>query len=132
MRHFANPVQNQPIDISEEFAKQENHFFIGSKIEEFDRDSASGKIRWKGQALKQRVSYHQLTPQFEDYKVWEDTPPEEYEDEQDLPFSASFITPRTARLQVSTQIAALPKGASLMLDGEPKADDSWEMSSTDS
>ena len=62
MRQFANAVQNQPIDVSEEFGKQENHFFIASKAEEFDRSSASGKIRWKGQALKQRISYHQLTP----------------------------------------------------------------------
>jgi alpha-D-xyloside xylohydrolase len=107
MRQFANTVQNQPIDTSEEFAKQENHFFIASKIEEFDRNSASGKIRWQGQALKQRVSYHQLTPQFADYKVWEDVPPGEYEDEQNLPFSVSFITPRTVRLQASTQIAEL-------------------------
>src|SRR5215203_5795853 len=131
MRQFANTAQNQPIDTSEEFAKQENHFFIGSKIEEFDKISASGKIRWQGQALKQRVSYHQITPQFEDYKVWEDVPPGEYEDEQDLPFSVSFITPRTIRLQMSTQIAALRKGASLMLDGEPGTDNSWEMSSTE-
>ena len=130
MRQFANTVQNQPVDISEEFTKQENHFFIGSQVEEFDSDSASGKIRWKGQALKQRVSYHQLTPQFGDYKVWEDVPPGEYEDEQDLPFSISFITPRTVRLQMSTQIATLREGTSLMLDGEPDADDSWQMSST--
>lgn len=127
MRHYANTVQNQPIDMSEEWTKQENHFFIASKIEEFDRSSLSGKIRWRGQALKQRVSYHQLTPQLEDYKVWEDAPPGEYEDEQDLPFSVSFISPRTVRLQMSAQIAALREEASLVLDGEPGTDDSWEM-----
>jgi alpha-D-xyloside xylohydrolase len=127
MRHYANNVQNQPIDMSEEWTKQENHFFIASKIEEFDRSSLSGKIRWKGQALKQRVSYHQLTPQLEDYKVWEDAPPGEYEDEQDLPFSVSFISPRTVRLQMSAQIAALREEPSLMLDGEPGTDASWEM-----
>ena len=127
MRHYANVVQNQPIDMSEEWTKQENHFFIASKIEEFDRSSLSGKIRWKGLALKQRVSYHQLTPQLEDYKVWEDAPPGEYEDEQDLPFSVSFISPRTVRLQMSAQIAALREEASLVLDGEPGTDDSWEI-----
>src|SRR5215207_1792493 len=132
MRQFASAAQNQPIDVGEEFVKQENHFFIASKIEEFDSSSASGKIRWKGQALKQRVSYHQITPQFEDYKVWEDVPPEEYEDDQDLPFSVSFITPRTVRLQISTQVGALREETSLMLDGEPKADDSWEMSNAES
>src|SRR5829696_2780468 len=132
MRQFANAVQNQPIDVSEEFGKQENHFFIASKAEEFDRSSASGKIRWKGQALKQRISYHQLTPQLEDYKVWEDTPPGEYEDDQDLPFSVSFVTPRTVRLQLSTQVAEIPREGSLMLKGVPGADDSWEMSSAES
>ena len=116
MRQFANAVQNQPIDVSEEF----------------DRNSASGKIRWKGQALKQRVSYHQLTPKLEDYKVWEDTPPGEYEDDQDLPFSVSFVTPRTVRLQLSTQVAEIPKEGSLMLKGVPGADDSWKMSSAES
>ena len=79
--------------MSEEWAKQENHFFIASKIQDFDKSSVSGKIRWKGLALKQRVSYHQITPQFEDYKVWEDAPPGEYEDEQELPFYVSFISP---------------------------------------
>lgn len=44
MRQFANAAQNQPIDVSEEFAKQENHFFIASKIEEFDRSSATLRI----------------------------------------------------------------------------------------
>src|SRR5918911_300141 len=132
MRQFANTVQNQPIDMSEEFSKQENHFFIGSRITEFDPRSASGKIRWESHALKQRVSYHQLTPQFEDYKVWEDTPPGEYEDDQDLPFSVSFITPRTVRLEMTTQIAAMREDASPMLDGEPGTDDSWETSSTGS
>jgi alpha-D-xyloside xylohydrolase len=132
MRQFANAVQNQPIDVSEEFTKQENHFFIASKIEEFDRRSASGKIRWKSLALKQRVSYHQLTPQFEDYKVWEDVPPGEYEDDQDLPFSVSFINPRTVRLRMSTQVVALREKTSLMLDGEPDSDDSWEISSAGS
>ena len=64
--------------------------------------------------------------------MWEDVPPGEYEDEQDLPFTTSFITPRTVRLQMSTQISALREAPSLMLDGEPGADDSWEMSSAES
>ena len=93
MRWFKHPVQNQPIDMSEEWAKQENHFFIPTKIQELDRHSASGKIRWKRHALYQRISYHQLTPQIGDYKTWEDVPPWEYEDEQDLPFSVSLVTP---------------------------------------
>jgi len=96
MKEYEAAFQNQPVDISEEFTKQQNHFFVGSVIQEFDPDTASGEILWRGPALKQRVSYHQFTFQFEDYKVWEDTPPEEYEDEQSLPFSLSSPRRRCA------------------------------------
>ena len=103
MKEYGAALQNQPVDVSEEFSKQQNHFLVGSKVSEFDPDAASGKILWKGLALKQRVSYHQLTLQFEDYKVWEDTPPEEYEDEQALPCLLSFVTPRTVRLRMAAR-----------------------------
>jgi alpha-D-xyloside xylohydrolase len=75
----------------------------------------------------QRVSYHQLTLQFEDHKVWEDLPPGEYEDDRALPFSLSFVTPRTLRLQIAARPEIYSDEPSLMLDGEPPTDDSWEM-----
>src|SRR5215217_5555560 len=117
--------QNEPVDVSEEFSKQENHFFVGDRVEEFDPESASGKMCWKSLALKQRVSYHQITGQFEDYKTWEDLPPGEYEDDRALPFDLSFVTPRTVRLR----LAARPEGCrgepTLMLENELPIDDSW-------
>lgn len=95
MGEYEAAFQNQPVDISREFVRQENHFFVGERLESLDLRSASGKILWKSLSLKQRVSYHQLTLQFEDYKVWEDTPPGEYEDDQTFPFDISFVSPRT-------------------------------------
>src|SRR3712207_6515935 len=127
MGEYGVVFQNEPIDVSGEFARQENHFFVGSKVLEFDPRSASGKMLWKGRSLTQRVSYHQLTLQFEDYKVWEDLPPGEYEDDQALPFSLSFVTPRTLRLQIAARPEIYSDEPSLMLDGEPPTDDSWEM-----
>jgi alpha-D-xyloside xylohydrolase len=133
MKEYEAVFQNQPVDVGEEFAKQQNHFFIGSRVPEFDPGTASGKILWKGLALKQRVSYHQLTLQFEDYKVWWDTPPEEYEDEQTLPFSLSFVSPKTVRLRIAARPGLYPDEPSLMLDGEPQTNDSsWEMSDDES
>lgn len=134
MSEYQVTLQNQPVDVSEEFSRQENHFFVGSKVEEFDRRGATGKIKWKSMSLKQRVSYHQVTLPLEDYKVWQDAPPGEYKDDQDLPFSISFITPKAVRLR----LAARPETTryepfSLMLDGEPGTDDSsWEMSDSGS
>ena len=129
MREYEATLQNQPVDISEEFTKQQNHFFIGSMVQEFDLGTASGEILWRGLALKQRVSYHQLTLQFEEYKVWEDTPPEEYEDEQSLPFSLSFVTPKTVRLRLAARARGIRDEPSLMFAVPPPTDDSsWEMS----
>jgi alpha-D-xyloside xylohydrolase len=133
MKEYEAAFQNQPVDISEEFTKQQNHFFVGSQVTEFDPDTASGKILWRGLALKQRVSYHQLTLQFEDYKVWEDTPPEEYEDEQALPFSLSFVSPKTVRLRLAARARGFQDEPSLMFAGPPPTDDSsWEMSQAES
>jgi alpha-D-xyloside xylohydrolase len=133
MKEYEAVFQNQPVDVSEEFTKQHNHFFVGSVVQEFDPDTASGEILWRGLALKQRVSYHQLTLQFEDYRVWEDTPPEEYEDEQALPFSLTFVTPKTVRLRLSARARGIQDEPSLMFAVPPPTDDSsWEMSETGS
>jgi alpha-D-xyloside xylohydrolase len=133
MKEYEAAFQNQPVDVSEEFTKQQNHFFVGSVVQEFNPQTASGEILWRGLALKQRVSYHQLTLQFEDYKVWEDTPPEEYEDEQALPFSLSFVTPKTVRLRLAARASGVHDKPSLMFAGLPPTDDSsWQMSEAES
>jgi alpha-D-xyloside xylohydrolase len=128
MGEFGVVFQNEPVDVSEEFSKQENHFFVGDRVEEFDPQSASGRIRWKSFSLKQRVSYHQITTQLEEYRIWEDLPQGEYEDDRALPFDLSFVTPRTVRLR----LAARPEGCrgepTLMLVDEPPSDDSWRVS----
>jgi alpha-D-xyloside xylohydrolase len=129
MGEYGVVFQNEPVDVSREFTRQENHFFVGSKVSDFDPRSASGRILWKGRSMKQRVSYHQLTLQLEDYKVWEDLPPGEYQDDQALPFSLSFVTPRTLRLRLDARPKTPPVDEpSLMLTGDPPTDDSWEVS----
>jgi hypothetical protein len=55
MEEYGAVLQNQPVDVGEEFARQVNHFFIGSKVSEFDPRTAFGRIPWKGLALKQGV-----------------------------------------------------------------------------
>ncbi len=127
MGEYEATFQNQPVDISREFVRQENHFFVGERVESFDPRSASGEILWRSLSLKQRVSYHQLTLQFEDYKVWEDMPPGEYEDDQTFPFGISFVSPRTIRLRVAARPEKIREKESLMLVGDPGTDDSWEM-----
>jgi hypothetical protein len=54
-------------------------------------------------------------------------PPSEYEDDQDFPFSISFVTPKTVRLRLAARPRDIPEENSLMLDGEPPTGGpSWE------
>jgi hypothetical protein len=71
---FDGPLENRPVDPSEEFNKQHNHFFTAQKLAGFDPGSAFGKIRWEGFSLEQRVSYHQVTLPFANQKAWVDVP----------------------------------------------------------
>ena len=41
MKEYEAAFQNQPVDVSEEFAKQQNHYFVGSVAREFDPDTAT-------------------------------------------------------------------------------------------
>ena len=124
MKEYESLLQNQPVDVSEQFTSQHNHYFVGSAIREFDTDQApggvSGEILWKGISLKQRVSYHQITLEFEDYKVWRDTPQGEYDDQQALPFSLSFVSPRCVRLRCAARAHGIRDEPSLMLAGSPR------------
>jgi alpha-D-xyloside xylohydrolase len=124
---FDRELENRPIDPSEEFSKQYNHFFLAQKLVGFDPQSALGKIRWEGFSLMQRVSYHQVTLPFSGGKGWQDAPESEYEDVRDFPFWVSFVTPRTVRLGLSARPQGAHEEGSLMLDGEPPEDDSWEL-----
>ena len=61
MTEHETTLQNQPVDISEEFGKQENHFFVGWRVEEFDRHAASGTITWRGPGTK---TAHIISPAY--------------------------------------------------------------------
>jgi alpha-D-xyloside xylohydrolase len=137
VKEYEALLQNQPVDVSEQFTNQHNHYFVGSAVREFEPDngsgSVSGEILWKGISLKQRVSYHQLTLEFADYKVWWDTPPEEYDDQQALPFSLSFVSSRCVRLRCAARPKGIRDEPSLMLAGSPPVDvASWKSRGTES
>jgi len=49
---FDGPLENRPVDPSEEFNKQHNHFFTVQKHAGFDPRSAFGKIRSGGRDFR--------------------------------------------------------------------------------
>jgi alpha-D-xyloside xylohydrolase len=140
LRDYDYPYLNQPSDVSEEFSRQENHFFVGMRLDEFDFENATGAIRWDRYTLRQRMSFNQVTPllektswgergaSFEDDKFAEEFPIGEYEKDHVLPFSLSFVSPRTVRLRLTTRPGPIQDEPSLMLDGEPPVSDAWGVS----
>jgi hypothetical protein len=48
MGEYGMAFQNEPVDVSGEFVRQENHYFVGSKVTKFDPLSASGTMAVDG------------------------------------------------------------------------------------
>ena len=117
--------QNDPIDPSAEFRKQHNHFFVAQRAERLEPDRAAGDVLWKRMSLVQRVSYHQVTLQLEDYAVWKDMPADEYADERVCPFGLEFVSPRCVRVRLSIRPDGLGDGGSPMLEGYEPGEE-WE------
>ena len=111
--------QNDPVDPSAEFDKQQNHFFVADSVTELDPQAARGELRWKRRALGQRVSYHQVTLQLEDMQLWHDMPEQEYRDEQSFPFELSFLSPRTVRVRIAARPALKERPSPMLEDCEP-------------
>jgi alpha-D-xyloside xylohydrolase len=57
-------------------------------------------------------------------------PATEYDENPALPFSLTFISPRTIRLRLTTRDAPLGNEPSLMLTGTPARDNSWKVQQT--
>lgn len=109
--------QNDPVDPSAEFRKPHNHFFVAQRAAHVEPDRPAGEVLWKRMSMVQRVSYHQVTLQLEDYAVWKDMPPTEYADERACPFALEFVSPRCVRVRLAIRPGDLADGASVMLDG---------------
>jgi alpha-D-xyloside xylohydrolase len=143
LRDYDHRYLNQPVDVSQEFSRQENHFFLGARLQDFDPDSASGSLLWERHNFRQRMSFNQITPlferarwepageSFENDKFAEEFPVGEYERDHSLPFALSFVTPRTLRIRLGTRRGPLRPADSPMLVGDPPQDDSWRTRETD-
>lgn len=144
MRNYDFPYLNQTPDVSADFAKEENAFFVASRVSQFDPESASGFIEWERYVLRQKMSFNQATPllekatwspeggSFEEDKHAEEFPAGEYDKDVSLPFSLSFISPRTVRLRLTTKSEMPEETPSLMLDGALSSDPNWQVSADES
>ena len=117
-------------DVSKEFEKLEHVYFVGSRVASFDPTTGEGTLQWDRYERHPNLSFNKLDVAFGRAESSE-FPGTEYDRDPILPFSISFVSPRTVRLQFSTRevpIEDLRTEPSLMLDGPVTSDNSWTVS----
>lgn len=123
-------VLGDPPDVSQDFQNMENVYFVGSKVENFDTKSGSGNLVWDRYLKSTTLSFNKIDVALSKGKGSE-FPGTEYDENPSLPFSISFIDSRTVRLRFNSRSINLDDGNSLMLDGVPKKDNSWKVTSNE-
>jgi alpha-D-xyloside xylohydrolase len=123
-------VLGDPVDISQDFQKMENVYFIGARVAAFDPSTGQGKLQWDRYLRNTTLSFNKMDVGFTRGHATE-FPGTEYDQDPSLPFSITFVSPRTVRLRFSTRAVPLSEGNSLMLAGPVPTDHSWRVEQTD-
>ncbi len=123
-------VLGDPVDVAQDFQKMENVYFIGSKVTSFDTTTGQGNLQWDRYWRNTTLSFNKIDVGFVRGRGTE-FPATEYDQDPTLPFSISFVSPRTVRLRLSTRAVPLSDGQSLMLAGPVAKDSSWRVEQND-
>jgi alpha-D-xyloside xylohydrolase len=127
----APPVLGDPIDVSQEFRRLEQSYFVASRVTDFDPATGRGTLQWDRYARQPNYSFAKVDLDLARARPNE-FPGTEYDADPALPFAIDFISPRTVRLRLSTRNVPIQDTPSLMLAGPPRVDRSWRMERTDS
>lgn len=123
-------VLGDPVDISQDFQKMEQVYFVGSKVTKFDPPTGEGTLQWDRYLRQTTLSFNKIDVGLSKGKATE-FPGTEYDENPALPFSLTFVSPRTVRLRLTTRSMPLRETPSLMLTGVPPKDNSWKVAQTD-
>src|SRR5689334_14132742 len=119
-------VLGDPVDVSQDFQKMENVYFIGSRVSSFDAATGQGTLQWDRYLRNTTLSFNKIDIGLA-RGVATEFPGTEYDQDPSLPFAISFVSPRTIRLRFSTRAVPLSEGQSLMLAGPVPKDTSWRV-----
>lgn len=123
-------VLGDPVDVSQDFQKLENVYFIASRVTSFDPATGQGSLQWDRYLRSTTLSFNKIDVPFVRGRATE-FPGTEYDQDPSLPFSLSFVSPRTLRLRLSTRSVSRSDGNSLMLAGPVPKDTSWRVQQSD-
>jgi alpha-D-xyloside xylohydrolase len=121
-------LMGEPVDVSQEFQKPEQLFFVANRVTSFDPATGEGSLEWVRHVRRPALSFNKLDLGFS-RAASGDFPGTEYDQDPVLPFSISFVSPRTVRLRLATRAVAWRETPSPMLVAEPPRDRSWKVQS---
>jgi alpha-D-xyloside xylohydrolase len=122
-------VLNDPVDVSQDFQRMEQVYFVGGRVKEFDAATGRGSLQWDRYLRSTTLSFNKIDVTLGRGQATE-FPGTEYDSDPALPFSITFVSPRTVRLRFNTRNAPIVDAPSLMLDGDPPRDNSWKVEQT--
>src|SRR2546421_2447092 len=126
----APSVLNDPMDVSQDFQRMENVYFVGSKVADFNATTGQGTLQWDRYLRSTTLSFNKIDVTLARGRATE-FPGTEYDQDPVLPFSISFVTPRTVRLRFTSRTEMARDSDSLMLVGTPPTDHTWKVEQTD-
>lgn len=121
---------NHPIDISEDFQKLENEYFIPAMLSHFDREKAQGKVEWHFHRYEFDWYFNKIDKHLQ-LQNDKGAPYQEYTIHPQCDIALSFVAQNTIRLQMKTTEAQQRLQPSLMLDGEVSTDTNWMSEETE-
>src|SRR5947209_10303392 len=124
-------VLGDPVDVSQDFQKMEQVYFIGNRVTNFNPSTGEGLLEWARYLRSTTLSFNKIDVTLAKGRATE-FPGTEYDENPSLPFSITFVSPRTIRLRFTTHGTQLQRDEpSLMLVGTPPRDNSWKVEQTD-
>src|SRR4026209_1333181 len=87
-----------PADVSQDFQKMENVYFIGSRVTSFDTSTGQGALQWERYWRSTTLSFNKIDVGLIRGRATE-FPGTEYDQDPTLPFVVTFVSPRTVRLR---------------------------------
>src|SRR5215218_2468828 len=119
-------VLGDPADVSQDFQKMENVYFVGSRVTSFDTSTGQGTLQWDRYWRSTTLSFNKIDVGFIRGRATE-FPGTEYDQDPALPFAVTFVSPRTIRLRFSTRPVPLSDVQSMMLAGTVPTDKTWRV-----
>ena len=124
-------VLGDPVDVSQDFQKMENVYFVGSKVMDFNPATGQGTLQWNRYVRSTTLSFNKMDVTFRARSKQRSFPAPNTIRIRPCLFRLPSSVPRTIRLRLITRAVPLSDGSSLMLAGPVAKDNSWKVEQTD-